>query len=69
METIVAVCHTSRMSKPAKAEMLATIRRARGSLCRKPGDKPFAKWWSEHKAEEKALEERKLARYFRSQPG
>ena len=69
METIVAVCHTSRMSKPAKAEMLATIRRARGSLRRKPGDQPLAALWSEHKAEEKALEERKLARHFPSQPG
>ncbi len=39
-----------------------TIRRLKGILKRKPGDKPFAQEWAEHKAEEKALEEAKYAR-------
>ena len=39
-----------------------TIQRLRGMLKRKPGDKPFAQEWAEHKAEEKALEEAKYAR-------
>ena len=39
-----------------------TIRRLRGILKRKPGDKPFAQEWAEHKTEEKALEEAKYAR-------
>jgi AbrB family looped-hinge helix DNA binding protein len=45
--------------KPVTA---ATIRRLRGILKRKPGDKPLAEEWAEHKAEEKALEEAKYAR-------
>lgn len=40
-----------------------TIRRLRGILKRKPGDKPFDQEWAEHKREEKELEE---ARYARS---
>jgi hypothetical protein len=51
------------MAKPTKAEMLAAIRRARGSLRRKPGGKPFAVRWAEYKAEERELEERKLRRH------
>ncbi len=51
------------MSKLTKAEMRAVIRRAYGSVRRKRGDKPFAEWWAEYKAEEKALEDRKLARH------
>ena len=39
-----------------------TIRRLRGILKRQPGDKPFAREWADHKAEEKALEEAKYAR-------
>ncbi len=42
------------------------ISRLRGILKRKPGDKPFAEEWSEHKAEEKALEEAKYERSTRS---
>ena len=38
------------------------IQRLRGILKRKPGGKPFAQEWAEHKAEEKALEETKYAR-------
>jgi len=39
-----------------------TIRRLRGILKRKPGDKPFDEEWAEHKLEEKELEEAKYAR-------
>jgi AbrB family looped-hinge helix DNA binding protein len=39
-----------------------TIRRLRGILKRKPGDKPFDQEWAEHKSEEKELEESKYAR-------
>ena len=60
METLAAIGDVSHMPKPTKAEMLAAIRRARGIVRRKPGDKPFAGWWAEYKAKEKALEERKL---------
>ena len=42
------------------------IKRLRGILKRKPGDKPFAQEWAEHKAEEIALEE---AKYVRSTGG
>ena len=38
------------------------IQRLRGILKRKPGGKPFAQEWAEHKAGEKALEETKYAR-------
>lgn len=38
------------------------IKRARGVLKRKPGEKPFRRWWSEYKKEERALEEAKYAR-------
>jgi AbrB family looped-hinge helix DNA binding protein len=40
----------------------AAIKRARGVLKRKPGEKPLRQWWSEHKKEERALEEAKYAR-------
>jgi AbrB family looped-hinge helix DNA binding protein len=36
----------------------ALIRRGRGILKRKPGDKSLAKEWSEHKKQERELEER-----------
>lgn len=39
-----------------------TIRRLKGILKRKPGDKPFAEEWAEHKRAEKKLEEAKYAR-------
>ncbi|MBI5817948.1 MAG: hypothetical protein HZA88_03100 [Verrucomicrobia bacterium] len=51
------------MARPTKAEMLAAIRRARGSLRRKPGGKPFGVRRAEYKAEEMELEERKLRRH------
>lgn len=37
------------------------INRLRGILKRKPGDKPFAEEWAEHKRQEKELEEAKYA--------
>ena len=40
----------------------AVIRGARGLLKKKPGEKPFRRWWAEHKKEEKALEDRRYAR-------
>jgi len=42
------------------------IRALRGSLKRKPGEKSFAEEWAKYKAEEKALEEAKRARFIRS---
>jgi AbrB family looped-hinge helix DNA binding protein len=42
--------------KPVTA---ATIRRARGILKRKPGQKPLAEEWADHKKEERELEEAK----------
>ena len=38
------------------------INRLRGILKRKPGDKPFAEEWAEHKRQERELEEAKYAR-------
>lgn len=35
----------------------ASIHRLRGILKRKPGDRPLAEDWAEHKADERALEE------------
>ena len=40
----------------------AAIKRARGILKRKPGEKPFRQWWAAYKKEEKALEEARYAR-------
>lgn len=45
--------------KPVTA---ALIKRGRGIARRKPDDKPFAQWWAEYKAEEKALEDARYAR-------
>jgi len=36
----------------------ALIKRGRGILKRKPGDKPLAEEWAEHKKQEKELEDR-----------
>jgi len=36
------------------------IHTLRGSLRRKPGEKPFAAWWAEHKREERELEDRRF---------
>lgn len=42
--------------------MRKLIHSLRGSLKRKPGDKPFAEWWVDFKREERELEERKFQR-------
>ena len=42
--------------KPVTA---ATIRRTRGILKRRPGQKPLAEEWAEHKKQERELEEAK----------
>jgi hypothetical protein len=49
-------------SAAKRARQLAAIRRARGIIKPKPGDKPFAQQWAEHKREELELEGRKFAR-------
>lgn len=41
--------------KPVTA---TTIRKLRGMLKRKPGGKPFAEEWAEHKREERVLEDK-----------
>ncbi|HTB82301.1 MAG TPA: hypothetical protein VK742_01485 [Candidatus Sulfotelmatobacter sp.] len=38
------------------------IHSLRGSLKRKPGEKPFAEWWADHKRKEIELEERRYQR-------
>ena len=38
------------------------IKRARGILKKKGGERPFRQWWTEYKREEKALEEARFAR-------
>src|SRR6266581_1910657 len=38
----------------------ALIKRGRGIISRRPGDKPLADEWAEHKKEEKELEERNV---------
>ena len=39
--------------------MKRNINRGLGLLKRKPGDKPLAQGWAEHKKEERELEERR----------
>ena len=46
-----------RIAKPPRRTTVATIKRGRGILKGKLGDKPFAEQWAEHKREEKELEE------------
>ena len=46
--------------------MRKVIQAARGSLKRKPGEKPFAERWAEYKREEKELEEAKFIRMTRA---
>lgn len=36
------------------------IRSAKGIISRQKGEKPMSKWWPEYKAEERAIEEKKL---------
>jgi hypothetical protein len=46
----------------AEGANVMTIRRLRGILKRKPGERPFAEEMSKHKREEKTLEKGKYAR-------
>jgi hypothetical protein len=56
-----AVVQATREGILLKPVTAATIRRLRGSLKRKPGDKSFDQDWAEHKREAKELEEAKYA--------
>jgi AbrB family looped-hinge helix DNA binding protein len=58
-KAIVEATADGILLKPVTA---VTIRRLRGILKRKPGEKPFAEQMAEHKREEKGLEEAKYAR-------
>ena len=58
-KAIVEATPDGILLKPVTA---VTIRRLRGILKRKPGAKPFAEEWAEHKREEMELEEAKYAR-------
>ncbi len=56
---IVTATDEGILLKPAT---IRAINRLRGILKRKPGDKPFAEEWAEHKRQEKELEEANYAR-------
>lgn len=51
-----------RKKNPSPEEMRKLIHSFRGKFKMKPGDKPFAEWWADHKREEMELEERKFQR-------
>jgi hypothetical protein len=53
---------SSRRSIAKAEEMRKRIHALRGSLKRKPGDKPFAEWMAELNREEKELEEKRYQR-------
>ncbi len=57
---IVTATEEGILLKPVTA---ATIERGFGLLKRKPGDKPLAEDWAEHKREEREKEEAKYARH------
>ena len=58
-KAIVEATADGILLKPVTA---VSIRRLRGILKRKPGAKPFAEEWAEHKREERELEDAKYAR-------
>ena len=58
-KAIVEATADGILLKPVTA---VTIRRLRGILKRKPGEKPLTEQMAEHKREEKELEEAKYAR-------
>jgi len=58
-KAVVEATSNGILLKPVTA---VSIRRLRGILKRKPGDKPFAEQRAEHKREEMELEEAKYAR-------
>jgi hypothetical protein len=47
------------MAKSHRTRTRTAIFRLRGILNRKPGSRPFAEEWSQHKAEERKLEPRR----------
>jgi len=53
------------MTRNPASRRTSAIRRARGTLKRGPCEKPFRQSWADYKKEEKALEERRLARLCR----
>jgi AbrB family looped-hinge helix DNA binding protein len=55
-KAIIQTTSEGILLKPVTA---VTIRRLKGILKRKPGDKPFAEQWADHKREERELEERR----------
>ena len=57
---IVTTTAEGILLKPVTSAM---IERGFGLLKRKPGDKPFAEEWAEHKREDKEKEEAKYARH------
>jgi bifunctional DNA-binding transcriptional regulator/antitoxin component of YhaV-PrlF toxin-antitoxin module len=57
-----ALVHATPEGILLKPVTKARIHRLRGILKRKPGAKPFAQEWAEHKAGEQALEEARHAR-------
>ena len=59
-KAIVQATPEGILLKPVTAAM---IERGFGLLKRRPGDKPFAEEWAEHKREEKELEEAKYVRH------
>jgi AbrB family looped-hinge helix DNA binding protein len=59
-KAIVQATPDGILLKPVTAAM---IERGFGLLKRKPGDKPLAEEWAEHKREEKELEETKYGRH------
>ena len=58
-KAMIQVTPEGILHKPVTA---VTIRRLRGILKRKPGDKPFAEQWAEHKRTEIELEDAKYSR-------
>src|SRR5437879_5816839 len=54
--------HNVRIANSPRQTTFATIKQGRGILKRKPGDKPFAEQWAEHKREESQLKEAKYTR-------
>ena len=58
-KAVVQITAAGILLKPVTA---TAIKRARGILKRKPGEKPFREWWADYKKQEKALEEARFAR-------
>ena len=50
-------------SAAKRPHQLEAVRRCRGILKSKPGEKPFSEWWADYKREKKQLEEAKYLRW------